>query len=243
MSNIGNLFKPGEGALHEEERRRYFYWQVPLLLCILTSIDRYFFLSFMTNQTFIFIGMSGCGKGTQAKLLHEYLIREDPNTTVYYLQTGSHFREFIKGDTATQKMANQIMEDGEREPDFLAIWIWAGVFIKDIQDHEHFIIDGTPRSYNEAVVLDTAMKFYKREKPKVVFMRISREWAKERLRGRGRADDIEESDVENRLDFFEEDVMPAVEYYREHPDYEFIEINGEQTIEAVHKDLMEKISE
>ncbi|OIO33199.1 MAG: hypothetical protein COZ49_00495 [Candidatus Yonathbacteria bacterium CG_4_10_14_3_um_filter_47_65] len=197
----------------------------------------------MGHKTFIFIGTSGCGKGTQAKLLRAYLEKNDHGIEIFYLQTGSHFREFIKGDTYTQKLANEIMEDGEREPDFLAVWIWSEAFIKNIENKEHFIIDGTPRSLNEAVVLDTAIRFYKRGKPYVVFINTSREWARERLRGRGRADDKEESDVENRLNFFETDVMPAVEYYRQNPDYIFLEINGEQSIEDVHHDIAAKLSE
>ena len=46
------------------------------------------------QQSFIFMGRSGCGKGTQAKLLMEYLKKIDPARDIFYLETGAGVREF-----------------------------------------------------------------------------------------------------------------------------------------------------
>lgn len=195
----------------------------------------------MDLKTFIFIGRSGCGKGTQAKLLIERLEKAHTADKTFYLQTGQYFREFIKKEGYTNKLASKIMEEGGRQPDFLAVWIWSNAFLENIKNKEHLIIDGTPRSLNEAYALDTAVKFYKREKPTIVYMDVSRQWSEERLLARGRADDLEIEDIRKRLDWFEDDVMPAVLFYRDNSDYNFLNINGEQTIEEVHNEIMEKV--
>ncbi len=193
------------------------------------------------QQTFIFIGRSGCGKGTQAALLMEKLKAEDSGD-IFYLETGQRFREFVKQPNYTSGLSYEIMKRGERQPDFLAAHIWSHVLIATFNGRQHLFIDGTPRSKNEAVILDTAIKFYKLNKPFVVYMDVSNEWARERLLARGRADDKGAEGVEKRLAWFERDVMPAVEYYREHPDYHFLHINGEQSIEEVHTEFLEKIA-
>ncbi len=195
----------------------------------------------MELKTFIFIGRSGCGKGTQVKLLTDYLREATPEENIFYLQTGQHFRDFVKEEGFANKMASEIMEEGGRQPDFLAVWIWANSFLKNVRNEEHLIVDGTPRSLNEARILDTAMKFYKREKPTIVYIDVSRQWSEERLLARGRADDLEIEDIRKSLDWFEDDVLPAVSFYRENSDYDFIFINGEQTIEEVHGEVMKKV--
>jgi len=71
-------------------------------------------------------------------------------------------------------------------------------------------------------------------------MNVSREWSKERLLGRGRKDDDPE-EIKKRLDWYETEVAPVVEYYKDNPKYNFIDVNGEQTIEEVHKEIIEKV--
>jgi adenylate kinase len=195
----------------------------------------------MDLQTFIFIGRSGCGKGTQAELLQKYLKSKDSEREIFYLETGDLFRKFVKGAGYTNKLASVIMEEGGREPDFLAISLWSNAFIENLEAKEHVFIDGTPRSLNEAKILDTAIKFYNRGKPKIVFIDVSRKWSIDRLVARGRADDIEIEDIEERLDWFDSDVKPAVDFYRESSGYNFLEINGEQTIKEVHNEIINKL--
>lgn len=63
----------------------------------------------------------------------------------------------------------------------------------------------------------------------------------DRLKGRGRFDDNNE-DIEARLKWYETDVMPAINFYRDNPKYNFLEIDGEQTIEKVHQDILSKLT-
>ncbi len=198
----------------------------------------------MEKQTYIFIGMSGSGKGTQVALLQEYLKRKDPETPIFYYQSGNQFREFIKGDTYAAKIAKEAIDRGERAPDFLAMWLWSDTFVKNLTGNEHIIIDGSPRSLNEAQNLDINMKFFRREQPVVVHLKVSPDWSyqhlKERASKEGRKDDNDEG-IRKRIAWFEQDVLPAVNYYRRDRDYDFIELNGERTIEEVHKELIAQL--
>ncbi|HEY1037434.1 MAG TPA: nucleoside monophosphate kinase [Candidatus Paceibacterota bacterium] len=200
----------------------------------------------MSPKTFIFIGRSGSGKGTQVKILVERLEAAQQKLPILHLETGARFRDFIKGDTYSNKLAAHIAETGRRQPDFLAVWNWAHVLIEEMTGKEHLIVDGMPRSYEEALVFDSSITFYGREKPVVVYIDVSREWSRERLKERsvkeGRPDDMAPETIERRLGWFDTDVYPAVKYFASHPGYQFVHVNGEQSIEKVTADIFEKIS-
>src|SRR3989344_8107590 len=108
------------------------------------------------KQTFIFIGRSGCGKGTQAELLQEYVKKYIPDVPFLYVETGEKFRNFIKGQTFASKMSFDVYTKNDRQPDFLATYMWTHILIEDFKGHEHLMFDGAPRSLTEAKVLDTA---------------------------------------------------------------------------------------
>lgn len=192
----------------------------------------------MNPQTFIFIGRSGCGKGLQSSLLRKFLNQNDPNTPVVYVETGDHFREYIKSPGYTWERARAVNDNGELQPDFLAVWVWSQVLIEKMGGNQHLVFDGSPRSLVEAKILHTAIPFYERSNPVVVFIDVSHEWAEERLRGRGRADDVNLQVVERRLSWYEKDVLPAINFYKENSMYKFLRINGEQTPEEIHKEIL-----
>lgn len=199
------------------------------------------FLSCMELKTFIFIGRSGCGKGTQVKLLKEYLGKEDPTRPIFHFETGDRFRSFMEGDSFSSRRTKEIVLAGKRVNSFVAIWLWSGGFIENMRGNEHVIMDGSPRTLTEAHVLDTLMDFYERVEPTIVYMDVSREWAMQRLGERGRADDNDKKKMEEKQNYFESDVFPAVEYYEKNPRYNFVRIKGEQPIEEVHREIMAKV--
>ena len=193
----------------------------------------------MNPQTYIFFGPSGAGKGTQAKLLIDKL-KEKDSREVLYIETGQKFREFSTEASFTAKRAKEVMSSGGLLPEFLPIWIWTESLIKHVSGDEHMILDGLSRRVHEAPILDSAMKFYKRESPIILALDVTREWAKDKMMGRGRMDD-NENEVEKRIAWYYENVLPAMEFFKNDPYYRFISINGEQTIEDVHKEILEKI--
>jgi adenylate kinase len=191
------------------------------------------------NRAYIFFGRSGSGKGTQAKLLCDHL-EEKTGRKSLYVETGARFREFMQGDSLSAHLTKEMLEQGGLMPEFLPIWLWSEVFVKNYTGEENLILDGLSRRLDEAPVLDSAMGFYKFSNPYVVYIDVSREKAFEMMKSRGRADDTDEY-INERLDWFDEDVVPAVNYFKNNIKYNFISVNGEQGIDEVHKELVEKI--
>lgn len=187
------------------------------------------------------MGRSGCGKGTQAKLLQDYLKKTDPNREIFYLETGDKFREFIEQNNYTSSLSKKVMETGELQPAFLAVHIWSHVFIENLKGDENLILDGTPRTLSEAITLDTALTFYNRENIKVFVIDVSKDWSKTRLSLRGRSDDSRSGDTDKRLEWFDTDVVPAIRHMEDAKLYEVVRINGEQSIEKVHQDIIAEI--
>lgn len=195
----------------------------------------------MQLQTIIFIGRSGCGKGTQAKLLKEYISKNDTeNREIFSLETGAKFREMIEGESYTSKLSKEIYNNGELQPAFLAVHIWSHILLEDLEENNHIVFDGTPRTYPEAVVLDSVMNFYKRQNPTIIFLNVSRDWSKKRLLERARFDDTTE-EVEKRLNWFDKEVMPALNHLRDIGIYNFLDIDGERSIEDVQKEIIQKV--
>ncbi|HEY4528610.1 MAG TPA: nucleoside monophosphate kinase [Candidatus Paceibacterota bacterium] len=188
-------------------------------------------------HTVIFIGRSGCGKGTQAALMRERITRED-GKRILYVETGDHFRQFIRGKGYSSGLSRKIYEQDIRQPDFLACWIWSNMLIGELREDMHLVFDGAPRARDEAEILTSALDFYKREKPAVIYLDVSRQWSEEKLLKRARIDDLNLEKIDKRLDWFDEKVLPVLEYFKREPYYRFLEINGEQSIEKVHSDIV-----
>ncbi len=193
------------------------------------------------QQTFVFFGRSGSGKGTQANLLIEYLNKNKSNGTLY-IETGQKFRNFIsKEDNYTSSLTRKILDEGGLMPVFMPIWLWTGVMVEEFTGKQDLILDGLCRRPDEAPVLDSAMKFYGLKKPNIVYIKTGKEWSLSKLKSRGRADDDKEEDMLRKLDWFDWNVVPSMFYFHENKDYNFIEIDGEKSIEEVHAELIEKV--
>lgn len=192
----------------------------------------------MELQTVIFIGRSGSGKGTQLGFLKKVLSEQAPEIPILSVETGKYFREYIEKEGYTWERARAVNSEGSRQPEFLAVWVWASVFIEKLKGNEHLMFDGTPRSLDEARMLHTIFPFYERTKPTVVFLNTSREWVEERLKARGRSDDMNPGVINRKLSWYEKDVVPAIDFYRSAPEYRFLDINGEQAPEVVHADIL-----
>jgi len=194
----------------------------------------------MKPQSFIFIGRSGCGKGTQIKMLSEYLIKKDATRKFITISTGEFLREFIKGPSLTQKMCNEAYGSGGLQPEFITVHMWVKPLVDYYTGNEHIFFDGTPRKYHEAGVLHSVFGFYKLSKPFVINIDITAEEATRRLLARKRIDDSAE-DIKKRLSWYETDVVPTIGYYSDSADYDFIKVNGERPIEEIHDDIVKKL--
>ncbi len=194
----------------------------------------------MKPQAFIFIGRSGCGKGTQVQLLMDVLAKKDPSIESLYVQTGQEFRDFIKGEKLTQSLSKEIYDAGGLQPEFLTINMWVRVLIEKYKGGQHLIFDGTPRKLHEAGALHSCFDFYGFEKPWVINIDISEEEAMQRLLARKRFDDNEE-EIKKRLAWYETDVEPTLSYYDGNPKYNFLKIRGERSLEEIHADIVKRL--
>jgi adenylate kinase family enzyme len=194
----------------------------------------------MSPQTVVFIGRSGCGKGTQVRLLEEYLKKNGGKYPIYYLETGQKFRDFIASPGYSNELAKVIQDAGALQPSFLSVWIWSDILIKNLKEEQHLLIDGTPRKLGEAIIFTEAMKFYSR-KPTIIYLNVSRKWSEDRLSERKRSDD-EVALVKRRLDWFDSEVLPAVQYFQTNLDVEFLDVDGERSINLIHDDIVKKLN-
>jgi adenylate kinase family enzyme len=193
-------------------------------------------------QNFIFIGRSGCGKGTQAELLIKNL-KDTTSGEVFYLESGKRFRDFFADaeNSYTGELSRKIYDTGGLQPEFLAVWVWSNALVKNLDDKMHLVVDGAPRKLHEAHLLDSALKFYNRHDVNVIFVDISREEAEKRLLSRGREDDKDIEDIKRRLDWYDSDVVPVISFFRDNPDYRFHRIDGEKAIEEIHSDILREV--
>lgn len=187
------------------------------------------------------MGRSGSGKGTQALLLKKVMEEKGFSRTLH-ITTGGGFRDFIESGSYVANLAKNVNNTGGLQPEFLAVWSWANTFIQTLQGGESIILDGAPRKPFEASILHSAITFLGYVKPVVVYLDVAESGARAHIAGRGRDDDKDEEDVANRMNWFETDVLPTLDVYLNDPRYTVLHINGDQTIDEVHQEIIEKLN-
>lgn len=193
-------------------------------------------------HTVIFFGRSGSGKGTQAVLLKKFIEERDEDHEVLYFETGNALRELAEEDSTAGRLTKDVLDAGGLMPAMLVVWLWGEYFMNEVKENKHLLLDGLARREEEAPLVHDAFQFFGRDKPAVVFINTSFDWSFDRLKERNRDDDTDEN-IKRRLAWFDENVAPSIEFFRKKGDeYNFVEVNGEQSIEDVHKDLIKRLS-
>jgi adenylate kinase len=198
----------------------------------------------MEKQTIIFIGPQGCGKGTQIELLSKVLNEIDPENRIVDIQTGRQFRALAEAEgkeNFTIKKVKETLDKGILQPLFLTVSLWGKEFIEQADSGSHMMIDGLPRRVVEAKVLDSALEFYERGNLTVVYLDTNEEEVLKRMRLRARSDDTEES-IKTRLEAYQKETLPVLEYYRNRPSTNVIDIDGSKDIEEVHSTILSKLN-
>lgn len=184
--------------------------------------------------TFVFLGRPGCGKDTQI----EFLLQRDEWREAVKIMAGDLFRELSEKDSALGRKVKEILDKGGLPPLWLASFLWISQLVAKVKGEEILLFGGSPRRRREAELLDEVLEFMGRPKAVAVVFVIRREESLKRLLLRGRHDDSKER-IQNRLSWFESDVIPAIGYYRE--DGRLVEVDGEKPREAVFEELLEKL--
>lgn len=197
----------------------------------------------MTNnkKAFIFIGPSGSGKGTQVELLKEYLKEKDPSREILHYDAGKSLREYVKTDNYMAGLVNETMiSEGGLLPIFITIWNWSRIFANDLKEDMNLIMDGSPRKHEEKKLVDDALQYLGYRDIYVIYLKVNIGVSVKRLMSRGRVDDTEEN-IYNRLRWFIKDVSNTVDDFAIDNRYKFLEIEGDKTVEEVHKEIISRL--
>ncbi|MFY9493225.1 MAG: nucleoside monophosphate kinase [Minisyncoccia bacterium] len=188
----------------------------------------------MSPQTIIILGRSGSGKGTQAELLKKLL---EP---CLYIYTGDLFREMAGTEIIAGRKVKEILKVGGLPPEWLASFLWQRELVDGLRSGlENVIIDGSPRRLDEAKEMDEVLNWLGRTDIKPILVDITEDEAVGRLLLRGRSDDTEES-VRARLDWFNTQTIPAIEYYEKSG--RLIKVDGMGTVEEIHERIKQALN-
>ena len=211
----------------------------------------------------ILLGAPGPGKATQAaKIVEKY--------GVPHISTGDIFRENIKKGTELGKKAQEYMNRGELVPDDLVIEIATTRLLED-DCKNGFLLDGFPRTVYQAEKLDEFLAARDSKIDKVLDIAVEKEELITRLTGRRvckacgasfhvvnippkkegvcdfcggeliqRADDNLET-VTNRIDVYEAQTMPLIDYYEKAGN--LVHIDGSTGLESVFADIVAALGE
>ena len=185
------------------------------------------------------MGRSGAGKGTQAKLIMDLLKQNDPSRGIIYLQTGQELRQFIQGQTYTEKRTKEIYDKGGLMPEFIAIYVWVRAIVERFKGDEHIVFDGAARRVEEARILAPVFEYYGLPKPWVIYLDIDNGEAVDRLLARKRFDDNEE-EIKKRLSWYDTEVTQSIEFFRTSQAFNFLDVDGKRSVEEIHRDIVER---
>lgn len=204
------------------------------------------------------MGPPGAGKGTQAEVLVKEL-------NITHISTGDMFRAAIKEGTEMGNKAKEYMDKGALVPDEVVIGMVRDRLSKP-DCTGGFLLDGFPRTLEQAKELDATLQQMNIKLDGVINIAVPREKLMARLTGRRicrgcgasyhvlfnkpavegkcntcagelyqRSDDNEEA-VGNRLDVYEAQTQPLIDYFAEQG--LLLSINGDQEIKKVLEDIL-----
>ena len=205
----------------------------------------------------LLMGPPGAGKGTQAEILVE-------RYHVPHISTGDMFRAAVKEGAALGKQAKEYMDSGQLVPDAVTIGIVKDGLSKP-ECKQGFILDGFPRTIEQADALDAALKEIAITLDRVININVPAAELIARITGRRicrvcgatyhtvfnppsqdtvcdkcggelyQRDDDKEVTVKKRLAVYALQTEPLIKYYQDKGLY--TEIDGRQDIDKVSADI------
>ena len=177
----------------------------------------------------ILFGPPGSGKGTQATFISESL-------SVPHLSTGDMLRSSVSAGSEIGLKAKKIMESGGLVSDEIVFSIVQERIAKN-DCKKGFILDGFPRTVNQAKKLDLLLNDnYKLDC--VLRIKVNEEEIIKRLIVRARDDDKPDI-IKNRFKTYNSETQPLIPFYEERKI--LININGMQEIKKVSEDIKKVI--
>lgn len=184
----------------------------------------------MTKKILIMLGPAGSGKSTQDKL-----IEKEFGYKPFIM--GDILREEVKKGTALGKRIHEMIKDGH----LVTLEIASDLIFDKVKKSKakKILMDGFPREFYQSVVFDYFIKTNNYKLMGVIHLNLSRKESIKRLLLRKRSDD-DLNAINQRLDDYHNITKKAINKYRK--EKKLIEINGEQTIEDVFKEIKTKLN-
>lgn len=186
---------------------------------------------------FVFFGIAGSGKGTQVEMLQKYLKDKGMGDDIVYVYPGNEFRKMSDSNPYTGGIIKNIIGNGSLVPNFITDSVFLNAVTTNLKQDSTLIIDGYPRSLEQSITLEKAMQFYQRDSIYFIYIEVSRDEAMKRMKIRSRSDDTDEG-IAKRFDEYVNNVYPAMNYFEGKSGYFINKINGEQSIEEVHAEIV-----
>ncbi len=152
----------------------------------------------------VLLGPPGAGKGTQAQKLAEKL-------GIPHISTGDLFRHNISNETELGLEAKKYLDAGDLVPATLTNAL-VDDRIDDADAADGFILDGFPRSVEQAEALRDMLAKRNTKLDAVLEFRVSEDELLSRLKSRGRADDTDDV-ILNRMKVYRDETAPLLDYY------------------------------
>jgi adenylate kinase len=152
------------------------------------------------------LGPPGAGKGTQAADLAKKF-------GIPHISTGDLFRHNISTGTELGIEAKKYLDAGDLVPATLTNAL-VDSRLDDADVSDGFILDGFPRSVEQAEALKQMLSRRNLKLDAVLEFRVPEEELVSRLMGRGRADDNEDT-IRNRFKVYRDETAPLLDYYRD----------------------------
>jgi adenylate kinase len=162
-------------------------------------------------QALLLIGLPGSGKSTQGKILASL-------PGIHYWEAGEALRA-VDPDSDIGRVIHRQISRGELIPDELAV----SLCLDDLEAHviagayhpatDLLVLDGIPRTVGQAALLDEQVAVIKIlhlvcDDVEQVVQRL-----RQRAAQQGRADDADEHVIRHRLEVYQRDTAPVLEYY------------------------------
>ena len=183
----------------------------------------------------VLFGPPGAGKGTQSEKLKE-------KYALTHISTGDLFRKHLSENTELGNLAKSYMEAGNLVPDEVVIGM-AQDKIKEHLDGNGFILDGFPRTEEQAQALDSMLKLEGLKVDIVLSLEVDEDELKARLKKRalvsGRPDDQDEQKIEKRIRVYKDETLAVLNYYESRVNC--VKVNGVGSIDNIFGELIKAI--
>lgn len=188
-------------------------------------------------SVFMVLGPPGSGKGTQIKLLADKL-------GFFHFISSKIGREHIKTHNNLETLKQKKRYDTGLL--FDAEWMFKVVkekteeIFNDKDNCKGIIYDGSPRTLYEAKNLyDFLLKLIGKENIKIIEIDVNEKELRKRIKKRKR--DLDKEEIFNvRIRVYKEETLPGLEFLKKK--HKIIVINGDQSIEKVHEEIMRKLN-